>query len=90
MRFDNSAVHARSESEVVRVDDEPPQAVSLAGGEKAACTFESSRRGWAARNSEARRLTSFSAATYTQQRRGSRVDATHLISTARLSGRAKA
>jgi hypothetical protein len=30
MRFDDGAVHAGRKSEVVRVDDEPPQAVSLA------------------------------------------------------------
>ncbi|MCU1271456.1 MAG: hypothetical protein JWN74_2750 [Acidobacteriaceae bacterium] len=31
MRFDNAAVHARSQAEVVRVDNQPPHDASLAG-----------------------------------------------------------
>src|SRR5215469_8537522 len=32
MRFDNGSVHARSESEIIRIYDQPSQAASLAGG----------------------------------------------------------
>jgi hypothetical protein len=39
MRLDNRAVYARGEAEVVRIDDQPSQAASLAGGER-----EASRR----------------------------------------------
>jgi len=38
MRLDDGAVHTRRKSEVIRIDDEPAQAASLAGREKAAYT----------------------------------------------------
>jgi hypothetical protein len=41
VRLDDGAVYAGSKSEIIRVDDEPPQTVSLAGGGKAACKGES-------------------------------------------------
>jgi len=40
VRLKDGAVHTRSKSEVIRVDDKPPQTASLAGGEKAPCTGE--------------------------------------------------
>ena|ERR1700758_204537 len=42
VRLDDGAVHACSESEVIRVDDEPPQTASLAGGVKGPCAGERS------------------------------------------------
>jgi len=38
MRLDDGTVHARRKTEVIRVDDQPPQAASLAGSQNAACT----------------------------------------------------
>src|SRR5215469_14149162 len=43
MRLDNGAIHARRKTEVVRVDDQPPQGASLAGGRNSAGTIMSSR-----------------------------------------------
>lgn len=36
MRLDDGAVHTRRKSEVIGIDDEPPQTASLAGRQKAA------------------------------------------------------